>query len=206
MSRVELVRERFELRFARRMTSLPPRIVRRLAGPQIVIDGQRLNPQLQLILRLRQLNGAIGATADTPESSRSRLVRETRTFAGLPRVGGPVRDFTIPGPAGEIPVRRLGQRQELRKLRGREAQVAHGLKQQDILPLLSQSALRIFGRRHALGAADAPGDESDHRGESGQCRPSADATTPLPETCRRMGRCVTKHDQSPFEHSGATAG
>jgi acetyl esterase len=98
-------RERFELRFARRMTSLPPRVVRRLAGPPVVIDGQRLNPQLQLILRLRQLNGAVGATADTPEASRSRLVRETRTFAGLPRVGGDVRDFTIPGPAGPIPVR-----------------------------------------------------------------------------------------------------
>ena len=98
-------RERFELRFARTMTSLPPRVVRRLAGPPVVIDGQRLNPQLQLILRLRAMVGAIGATDDTPERSRSRLLRETRTFAGLPRVGGPVRDLTIPGPAGAVPVR-----------------------------------------------------------------------------------------------------
>ena len=89
------MRERAELRFARRMTALPPRVVRRLAGPPLVIDGQELNPQLQLILRMRAMNGAIGATADTPERSRERLLRETRTFAGLPEVGGPVRDFEI---------------------------------------------------------------------------------------------------------------
>jgi acetyl esterase len=89
------VRERAELRFARRMTSLPPRVVRRLAGPPVVIDGQRLNPQLQLILKLRKIAGAVGATAGTPERSRERLMRETRTFAGLPRVGGPVRDLKI---------------------------------------------------------------------------------------------------------------
>ena len=95
MSRRRQMRERAELRFARRMTSLPPRVVRRLAGPPVVIDGQELNPQLQLILRLREINGAIGATADTPERSRNRLLRETRTFAGLPEVGGPVRDLKI---------------------------------------------------------------------------------------------------------------
>jgi acetyl esterase len=95
MSRARQARERFELRFARRMTSLPPRVVRRLAGPPVVIDGQELNPQLQLILRMRERVGAIGATSDTPEASRDRLLRETRTFAGLPEVGGPVRDLRI---------------------------------------------------------------------------------------------------------------
>jgi acetyl esterase len=95
MRRRRHVRERAELRFARAMTSLPPRVVRRLAGPPIVVDGQELNPQLQLILRLRRINGAVGATAGTPERSRERLLRETRTFAGLPEVGGPVRDLEI---------------------------------------------------------------------------------------------------------------
>jgi acetyl esterase len=98
-------RERAELRLARRMTSLPPRVVRRLAGKPIRVDGQELNPQLQLILRLRATKGVVGATAGTPERSRDRLLGETRTFAGEPKVGGPVRGLQIPGPAGMLPAR-----------------------------------------------------------------------------------------------------
>lgn len=64
------LRERAELRLARRMTSLPPRAVRRLAGPPVRIDGHGLNPQLQLILRLRAAKGAVGGTAETPAASR----------------------------------------------------------------------------------------------------------------------------------------
>jgi acetyl esterase len=98
-------RERFELRFARRMTALPPRVVRRMAGKPIRIDGQELNPQLQLILRMRATKGAVGATAGTPERSRLRLLAETRAFAGEPKLRGPVRDLQIPGPAGMLRAR-----------------------------------------------------------------------------------------------------
>jgi acetyl esterase len=48
-------RDRMEAGLARALMSLPPGVQRRLAGSPIEIDGQRLEPDTQLLLRLRRL-------------------------------------------------------------------------------------------------------------------------------------------------------
>jgi acetyl esterase len=54
---VELsTRERIEARLARALMALPPGVQRRLAGTPVEIDGQRLECDTQLLLRLRGLN------------------------------------------------------------------------------------------------------------------------------------------------------
>jgi acetyl esterase len=52
------VRDRVETIVAQRLGRLPPRVQRRLSGrPPIVIDGQRLEPDVQLMLALRERLG-----------------------------------------------------------------------------------------------------------------------------------------------------
>ena len=52
------MRQRVETRVAERLGRLPPRVQRRLSGrPPVVIDGQRLEADVQLMLALRERLG-----------------------------------------------------------------------------------------------------------------------------------------------------
>ena len=98
--------DRVERAAARLMARLSPRTVRLLAGRPVVVDGQTLDPQIQLVLKVGERRGlgawkARGAEGTRREARRSALV----TARPLPRVAA-VDDLTVPGPAGPLPARR----------------------------------------------------------------------------------------------------
>ena len=85
---------------------VPTRAVRLLAGGRsVTIDGNTLDPTLQLMLSGQRALGMDGlAVGDDVAASRA-LMRETCLgFAG-PQVHVGVSDLSIPGPAGQIPAR-----------------------------------------------------------------------------------------------------
>jgi acetyl esterase len=87
------------------VTRLPDRLVRRLAGPPIRIDGQELNPQAQLLLRLVELSGG-GRFEQLPvAAAREQIRRDSAIARGGQLPVGAVEELTIPGPAGPIPAR-----------------------------------------------------------------------------------------------------
>jgi acetyl esterase len=99
-------RDRVERAAASRMARLSPRAVRLLAGRPIVRDGQTLDPQIQLVLKVGERRGlgawkALGAEGARREARRSALV----TARPFPKVAA-VDDLTVPGPAGALAARR----------------------------------------------------------------------------------------------------
>lgn len=73
-----------------------PRALRQLlAGRPIRIDGQRLDPDLQLLLRLERLTDA-GTPASTPVRRREHLDVASALVGGPPTAGVSTRTITIP--------------------------------------------------------------------------------------------------------------
>jgi acetyl esterase len=98
--------ERVELNLARRLFRLPHRAQIALSGrPQIVIDGQPLHPEMQLLLAARLWRGGEPLRAETPELARRRMRNEASRFASEPLALGKVEDLVIPTAAGPIPAR-----------------------------------------------------------------------------------------------------
>ena len=84
---------------------LPDALKVRLSGePPVVLDGQQLDPQLQLLRAIRRKK-RYGLVEPTVAAGRARYRRETRDFRGrvTPVVG--VRDIEAPGPAGPLRMR-----------------------------------------------------------------------------------------------------
>lgn len=84
---------------------IPSWLKRLLAGGgRITIDGNTLDPTLQLMLAAQRLTrtGGLSAAGD-PESARA-LMRTSHTVMAA-HVAVPVTDFTIPGPEGPLPTR-----------------------------------------------------------------------------------------------------
>lgn len=99
------VDDRIEAAIAERLGRLPARVQRRLSGqPPIVIDGQRLEADVQLMLALRPLLGE--PTWDehlTPERGRALTREEAATAAGPRKVPvAAVESLTVAG----LPARR----------------------------------------------------------------------------------------------------
>jgi len=84
----------------RAIARLPPALVRRLAGPPVVIEGQRLDPRMQLALRLEALAGPWQPAA--PEAVRTKRRRDARVFGGRRIELERTAEIDIPGPAGRI--------------------------------------------------------------------------------------------------------
>ncbi|MBV9195196.1 MAG: alpha/beta hydrolase [Solirubrobacterales bacterium] len=100
-------RQRLELRAAGLITLLPPRLQVRLSGqPPIERDGQRLEPELQLMLSLIERRGRppYGSLSlpEAREEMRRGAIVGARPAARL--VAG-VRDIEITGAAGPLPAR-----------------------------------------------------------------------------------------------------
>ncbi len=85
---------------------VPTRVVRLLAGGRsTTIDGNTLDPILQLMLSGQRAVGVDGlASADDVAASRA-LMREGLLGFGGPQVHVGVGDLSVPGPAGRIPAR-----------------------------------------------------------------------------------------------------
>ena len=91
---------------ARVLARLPDGVKIRLSGePAIVVDGQRLDPQVQLIRSAQRKRNLPGLIEPTVEAGRRRYRRAASLFCGPVTEVGLVRDFQIPGAAGPLDVR-----------------------------------------------------------------------------------------------------
>ncbi|HEY4796440.1 MAG TPA: alpha/beta hydrolase [Mycobacterium sp.] len=85
---------------------VPTGAVRLLAGGRsVTIDGNTLDPTLQLMLSAQRALGIEGLSVGNDVAASRALMRESLLgFAG-PQVHVGVSDLSIPGPAGQIPAR-----------------------------------------------------------------------------------------------------
>jgi len=91
---------------AQALGTLPGPVLVRLSGrPPVVMDGQTLDPHVQLVLALRKKRGARGLVEPSPAEGRARFRHECLVFGSPKTKVGAVRDFDVPGPAGPLPVR-----------------------------------------------------------------------------------------------------
>ncbi len=85
---------------------IPTRAQRMMSGGRsVIIDGNTLDPTLQLMLSGMRLAGIDGLVVDDdPAVSRTQFRERLTGFPG-PQIHVTVDDLSIPGPAGEIPAR-----------------------------------------------------------------------------------------------------
>ena len=98
-------RDRADRAAARLLARLSDRTARRLAGKPIILDGQTLDPHIQLALKAMDRMGQgpwarLGPEVARRESRRTSLV----SALPIPRVEA-VTDFSLPGPAGPLAAR-----------------------------------------------------------------------------------------------------
>ena len=85
--------------------SLPQPVIRALTGRPTMVDGQRLEPEVQAALRVLHL--LPGPTFDDLplEQGRRQIDVEAWQFGGRPAPVGRIQDLLIPGADGPIPAR-----------------------------------------------------------------------------------------------------
>jgi acetyl esterase len=81
--------------------SLPDRVQRVLAGPPVVIDGQTLAVDTQLMLRLQRLARVPGAETLPIPQGREEILHQTRLTGGTQPIGV-VRDLSVAGLPGRL--------------------------------------------------------------------------------------------------------
>lgn len=97
--------ERLERLLLRTLLSQPPaRLVRWSGKPAIVVEGQGLDPQIQLAITLRRRLGKAGLVSQSVPRARAALARDLRINT-LDVPVGRVRDLVIDGPAGPLRAR-----------------------------------------------------------------------------------------------------
>jgi acetyl esterase/lipase len=97
-------REQMQYAAARLLSHVPDAIKIRLSGEPIVIDGQQLDPQLQLLLRATQ-GRMPGLIEPTIAAGRERYRRQTDVFRGPTTPVGAVREIEVAGAAGPLRAR-----------------------------------------------------------------------------------------------------
>lgn len=85
------------------VTALPETVRRRLAGAPIQIDGNVLDPDLQLLLRLEGL--LPGAKKQSVATARANLLTTSKLVAGHPRELLRVTELTVRGSDGQLGAR-----------------------------------------------------------------------------------------------------
>ena len=99
------IAEQIQNTVARFLVGLPDPVVGLLAGKPDTREGQTLDPQLQLMLRLLGVAGVPRPERMAPERSREFFRSNASLLAhGLPRLER-ILDRNVPGPRGDIPVR-----------------------------------------------------------------------------------------------------
>jgi acetyl esterase len=98
--------DRLEANLVRVLMRMPPRVQVWLSGrPTVQIDGQTLDPEIQMLLGLRRLAGFASLAKGEPEQARFRLHRDAIVHAGPEIQVQSVRDLTIDGPEGPLRAR-----------------------------------------------------------------------------------------------------
>jgi acetyl esterase len=85
--------------------ALPPTVQRRLGGRPIEIEGARLEPEVQLFLRLLALDPRAPLEALSVAEGRRRTLEEARVFGGRPVRMARVGDLHLRGAEGTLPAR-----------------------------------------------------------------------------------------------------
>jgi acetyl esterase len=96
-------RERISAGVVQTVAALPRSVQRALGGPPTVIDGQALDPEVQLLLRL--LGRAAGSNPVTPAEARAARALDAHVFRGETFGVERAEALTIPGRAGPIAAR-----------------------------------------------------------------------------------------------------
>jgi acetyl esterase len=94
------VQDRFEALALRAAMGLPEPVQRRLGGAPVVLDGQTLAPETQLMLRLKQVTG-LPNVEDLPIPEGRVVLGHEAAMAGGSQPIGSVRDL----PVGDLPGR-----------------------------------------------------------------------------------------------------
>ncbi len=97
------LRQRIEAGAARGLAALPRPVARLLAGRAIRIEGQELDPLVQIAIRLERLTG--GFEPAPVDEVRALRRRDAETFRGRRIEVGRVSELEIPGPAGPVGAR-----------------------------------------------------------------------------------------------------
>ena len=95
---------RAEAAALRGLMSLPAPVMRRLAGPPVVLDGQTLDLETQWMLRIEQLLREPAAETLPIAAGRLAIARQSRLVGGRQPVGE-VRDIDVPGAEGAMKAR-----------------------------------------------------------------------------------------------------
>lgn len=99
MDRPLTVRERAGARaqgaLAATLTSLPPRALRLLAGRPVTRDGQELEAEVQLLLRLMALSPSPALSTLTPEAARRQVTLDVLGVEGSPAWMASIREVRI---------------------------------------------------------------------------------------------------------------
>ncbi|HET9993469.1 MAG TPA: hypothetical protein VFQ65_33260, partial [Kofleriaceae bacterium] len=88
-------RQRLQARIGPIIGWLPERVQRRLAGPPIVVDGQTLAPDMQILLKVLAARG--GITGESPGQLRKRQAIGAIVANGAPVEIKATRDLDVDG-------------------------------------------------------------------------------------------------------------
>jgi acetyl esterase len=106
LTRTKALADRISYHVAALLGLLPPRVQRRIArGAPVVIDGNTLDPGVQLLLAVRERRGIKPFHQQTPERARAAMAAESRVAATRPSEVGSVRDLTVTGAEGPLHAR-----------------------------------------------------------------------------------------------------
>jgi acetyl esterase len=99
------ISDRVQAAVARGLLSLPPGLMRLLAGRPIVVDGQELHVESQLGIKLVALAGEPDLALLTPGMARDRVARDAAMFAGRPIELAQVEEVLLDGAADKVRAR-----------------------------------------------------------------------------------------------------
>jgi acetyl esterase len=103
MSLKDTTTAKLEAFAAKTVPKLPAKVVAKVAGPPLVIDGRTLDPYIQLAVN--QSAGRRAMSTLTPQVGRAAAHDAFVATNGARTPGVAVRDRTIPGPDGDLGVR-----------------------------------------------------------------------------------------------------
>lgn len=89
----------------RTLLGLPHPVLRRIAGRPVIVDGQRLDVEAQMAVKLLELAGEEPLAHQTPESARARVRDDARAFEGRKVEVARIEETTVDGAAGTLRAR-----------------------------------------------------------------------------------------------------
>ncbi len=97
--------ERLERTLGRFILELPDAVKRRIAGPPLLRDGQQLELNTQVLLKLARRDPRPPLAGLTPAQARADLSRQVKQVEGAPVPLEAVREITVSGAAGPLRAR-----------------------------------------------------------------------------------------------------